>query len=48
MEQGQSNTKIAGIDVGKRSLDAAVHGRDEARPSPPSDAIHNSRPSPSR
>lgn len=26
MEQGQSNTKIAGIDVGKRHLDAAVHG----------------------
>ena len=26
MEQGQSNTKIAGIDVGKRQLDVAVHG----------------------
>jgi transposase len=26
MEQGQSNTKIAGIDVGKRQLDAAVYG----------------------
>jgi transposase len=26
MEQGQSNTKIAGIDVGKRQLDVAVYG----------------------
>ncbi|HEY0437339.1 MAG TPA: IS110 family transposase [Phenylobacterium sp.] len=26
MEQGQPNTKIAGIDVGKRRLDGAVHG----------------------
>jgi transposase len=26
MEQGQSNTKIAGIDVGKHKLDVAVHG----------------------
>lgn len=26
MEQVQSNTKVAGVDVGKRWLDAAVHG----------------------
>jgi transposase len=26
MEQGQSNTKIAGIDVGKHQLDVALHG----------------------
>lgn len=26
MERGHANTKIAGIDVGKRRLDAAVHG----------------------
>jgi transposase len=30
MEQNQSNTKIAGIDVGKHRLDAAVHGLGEA------------------
>ena len=30
MEQGQSNTKIAGIDVGKRQLDVALHGHDDA------------------
>ena len=29
MEQGQSNTKIAGVDVGKRQLDVAVHGLEE-------------------
>ena len=29
MEQVQSNTKIAGIDVGKHRLDVAVHGLDE-------------------
>lgn len=26
MEQAQSNTKVAGVDVGKHRLDAAVHG----------------------
>jgi transposase len=26
MEQGQLNTQVAGVDVGKRRLDAAVHG----------------------
>ena len=26
MEQGQSNTRVAGVDVGKRWLDVAVHG----------------------
>jgi transposase len=32
MKQAKSNTKIAGIDVGKRQLDVAVHGRcDELR-----------------
>lgn len=32
MEQRQSNTKIAGIDVGKKHLDVAVHGlEDELR-----------------
>lgn len=32
MEQRQSSTKVAGIDVGKRGLDAAVHGlEDELR-----------------
>jgi transposase len=32
MEQGQSSTKVAGIDVGKRRLDVAVHGlEDEAQ-----------------
>jgi transposase len=30
MEQGQSNTKIAGIDVGKRQLDVALHGHGDA------------------
>jgi transposase len=29
MEQHQSNTKIAGIDVGKRRLDGAVHGLED-------------------
>ena len=29
MEQGQNTTKIAGVDVGKARLDAAVHGSDE-------------------
>lgn len=29
MEQRQCNTKVAGVDVGKRWLDAAVHGADE-------------------
>jgi transposase len=29
MEQRQSNTKIAGIDVGKHRLDAAVHGLED-------------------
>jgi transposase len=29
MEQGQITTKIAGVDVGKARLDAAVHGSDE-------------------
>jgi transposase len=29
MEQGHSNTKIAGIDVGKHRLDGAVYGHDE-------------------
>lgn len=31
MEQVQSNTKVAGVDVGKRWLDAAVHGLDDER-----------------
>jgi transposase len=30
MEQRQSNTKIAGIDVGKSRLDGAVHGLEDA------------------
>jgi transposase len=30
MEQGQSNTKIAGIDVGKRQLDVALHSHGDA------------------
>jgi transposase len=30
MKQHQSNTKVAGIDVGKRRLDAAVHGLEDA------------------
>ena len=30
MEQPQSNTRVAGIDVGKRWLDAAVHGLEDA------------------
>lgn len=29
MEQHQSNTKVAGVDVSKRTLDAAVHGASE-------------------
>ena len=29
MEQRKSNTKVAGVDVGKRWLDAAVHGCEE-------------------
>lgn len=29
MKQSKSNTKIAGVDVGKRRLDAAVHGLEE-------------------
>ena len=29
MEQRQTNTKIAGIDVGKSKLDAAVHGLED-------------------
>lgn len=29
MEQGERSTKIAGIDVGKRRLDAAVHGLED-------------------
>jgi transposase len=29
MEQTKTNTKIAGVDVGKSHLDAAVHGREE-------------------
>jgi transposase len=29
MEQGQLSTRIAGIDVGKRRLDAAVHGLED-------------------
>ncbi len=29
MEQGKTNTKIAGLDIGKRWLDGAVHGADE-------------------
>ena len=29
MEQRQSNTKVAGVDVGKRWLDASVHGAEE-------------------
>lgn len=28
MERGQSSTKVAGVDVGKRRLDVAVHGLD--------------------
>lgn len=31
MEQRQTSMKIAGVDVGKHRLDAAVHGLDEAR-----------------
>lgn len=31
MERVERSTKIAGIDVGKRWLDVAIHGRDEAR-----------------
>ena len=31
MEQGQSNTKIAGIDVGKHQLDVAVYGHCDER-----------------
>ncbi|WP_415410996.1 IS110 family transposase, partial [Staphylococcus agnetis] len=31
MERVQRNTKIAGIDVGKAWLDAAIHGQDEPR-----------------
>lgn len=31
MERGKTNTKIAGVDVGKRWLDAAVHGEAEVR-----------------
>lgn len=30
MEQGQSNTRVAGVDVGKRHLDAAAHGLEDA------------------
>lgn len=30
MEQRQSNTKVAGVDVGKRRLDVAVHGLEDA------------------
>lgn len=30
MERRQSSTKVAGIDVGKRSLDVAVHGLEDA------------------
>jgi transposase len=30
VEQSQSNTKIAGIDVGKRMLDVAAHGLEDA------------------
>lgn len=30
MEQRQSNTRVAGIDVGKRRLDVAVHGLEDA------------------
>jgi transposase len=30
MEQRQSSTKVAGIDVGKQRLDAAVHGLEDA------------------
>lgn len=30
MEQAQSNTRIAGIDVGKHRLDVAVHGLEDA------------------
>ena len=29
MERSQSNTKVAGVDVGKRALDAAVHGLED-------------------
>lgn len=31
MERGKTSTKIAGVDVGKRWLDAAVHGEAQAR-----------------
>ena len=31
MEQRQSSTKVAGIDVGKRGLDIAVHGLEDER-----------------
>jgi transposase len=30
MERSKSNTRIAGIDVGKRRLDVALHGQEEA------------------
>lgn len=30
MEQRQSSTRVAGVDVGKRHLDAAVHGLEDA------------------
>lgn len=30
MEQGQSNTKVAGVDVGKAWLDVAVHGLEDS------------------
>jgi transposase len=30
VEQRQSNTRVAGVDVGKRRLDAAVHGLEDA------------------
>jgi transposase len=40
MEQGQSNTKIAGIDVGKRQLDVAVYGHcDELQAANPAAGI---------
>ncbi|MDG2523346.1 IS110 family transposase [Caulobacter segnis] len=29
MEQGKSSTRVAGVDVGKRRLDAAVHGSED-------------------
>lgn len=29
MEQGKSSTRVAGVDVGKRRLDAAVHGLED-------------------